>query len=115
MLVVLDESLAEAPGVISSSVGPRPSYSPSFLQHFRRGVLRNSGTLRLPQEAGWIVSVSLVCHNLAILDVEHVDGLNLYPLAGRSDALKLSLVGAAHGHSSRHPIPFGHHVLDANS
>src|SRR5215217_1674226 len=79
------------------------------------GVLGGSGALGLAQEAGGIVSVPPVLDDLAIRDAEHVDGPNLHPLASRSDPLKLSPVGPAHDNTGRHPVPFGHHVLDGDA
>src|SRR5215208_71636 len=79
------------------------------------GVLRSSGTLGLAQEVPWIVGVPPVLHYLAVGHAEHVHGLDLHPLACGSDPLELSAVGAAHGDAGRHPVPFGHHVLDGDA
>ena len=70
------------------------------------GVLRSSGTLGLAQEVPRIVGVSPVLHYLALRYAEHVDGPHLHTLTGRSDPLKLSPVGPAHGDAGRRPIPF---------
>src|SRR5215203_4546706 len=75
------------------------------------GVLRSSATLGLAQEVGRIVGVSPVLHDLALRYAEHVDGLDLHPLAGGSDPLELSPMRAAHHDAGRHPVPFGHQVL----
>src|SRR5215217_1987578 len=79
------------------------------------GVLRSSATLGLAQEVSRIVGVSPVLHDLPFRYAEHVDGLDLHPLACGSDPLELSPVGATHDDTSRHPIPFGHHVLDGDA
>jgi hypothetical protein len=39
----------------------------------------------------------------------------LHPLADRSESLELSQVDAQHTDAGRHPIFFGHHVLDGDA
>src|SRR5215212_4202926 len=79
------------------------------------GVLGSSGTLGLAQEVGQVVGVSPVLHDLAVRYTEHVDGLDLHPLAGGSDPLEFSPVGGTHDDTRRYAIPFGHHVLDRDT
>ena len=67
------------------------------------------------REVSRIVAVSPVLHDLATGDMEHVDGLILHPLADRSESLELSQVDAPHSDAGRHPIFFGHHVLDGDA
>jgi hypothetical protein len=55
-----------------------------------------------------------VLQDLAILDAEHIYGLDLHSLVGWSNSLEFAAVGAAHGHPSCNPVSFGHHTLDAD-
>src|SRR5215208_1657608 len=100
--------------------GVGQAYSPKcvegkFCELRPNGVLRSSSTLRLPQEAGWIVGVPPVLYYLAMGHAEHVDRPHLHPLAGGSDPLKLAAMRATHGDAGSYPVPFSHYVLDGDA
>src|SRR5215203_5603765 len=81
-------------------------------RNWRSRKVRNTRRVR---EVSRIVALSPVLYDLATGDMKHVDGLILHPLADRSESLELSQVDAPPTDAGRHPIFFGHHVLDGDA